>query len=292
MLDHTEAIADGGATVFALAALPFGSVGRQTVLTALVLLFAAAIVVRALLPEDDDSRSILDHWLLMAGGGLLITIAGWVLYVPADPYYNPSSPGAGNRVNAMAAIGLVIIVYAAVVVTATLLFRGVPRGNGALAATCVALAILLAAGYAGRTRDDGQAWARASTAADEVLAATVAAVPDPAPGSTIYTFGHPGSERPGIVVFGFTWDLLGAIRLAYSSPAIAAYPILDGTTIKCLHGRLNPLGAGWIPDQHGSVYGKAYFVDVPSGTAERIDSAQACRAASTRFHPGPVTRIP
>jgi len=292
MLDQAEAIADGGATVLAFAALPFGAVGRQTILTGLVTVVTAAILVWALLPRDDDSRPILGRWLAMVGGGLAIVIAGWVLYVPADPYYNPAQPGVGNRVNAMAAIGLTIVVYAVIVLSVTLLFRGLPHRARAAAALSAVLAAMLAIGYADKTRDDQQAWARATTAANDVLAAITSAIPDPPVGSTIYTFGHPGSERPGILVFGFTWDLQGAVRLEYNDPGVTAYPILEGTTIDCQDELIAPVGPGWVPEWHGGRYGLTYFVDAQSAVAERIDSKEACLSTSSSFIPGPVTRTP
>jgi hypothetical protein len=292
MLDHAEAIADGGATVLALAAFPFGSLGRQTILVGLALVVVGALVVRLQLPPKDEARPVLGRWLAIAGSGVLLATASWAQYIPAHSYYNPVSMGVGNRVNAMAAVGVVIAVYAAIALIATLALRGVPHWTRAASALTAALATALVIGYAHDTRDDQQAWARASASADEVLAAIEGSIPSPPAGSTIYTFGSPGGERGGISIFGYQWDLDGAVGLLYETPDLNAYPILEGTTMSCLEEGVGPTGNGWSPDLYGSRYGTAYFVDVPSSTAERIDSHDECVAAQRRFIPGPAVRAP
>ena len=293
MIDHAGAIADAGGTVFAWAALPFGEADREVVLLVLLAVICAAAVVRMLLPRPDEARPVLGRWIAMAGAGVLIAAATWVLYIPADPYYSPTTPGVGNRVNVMAAVGVVIGVYAVVVLGATLLFRGLPGWKRAASSLSVAVAAVLAIGYAADVRSDQQAWARAETEADAVLDAIQATVPNPPPGSVIYTFGHPGNERPGISIFGSTWDLLGAVQLRYDDPGLRAYPVLDGTTISCLKDGLGPQGPGdWSPERYGARYGSAYFVNVSSVTAGRIDSREQCEIALPSYVPGPVVRVP
>jgi len=289
MRDHADAIADGGATVLALAAMPFGSVGRQAILTGLVAVVVAAAVVRALMPAHDEARPVLGRWLTIVAAGLLVEVAGWILYVPADAYYNPASAGAGNRVNVMAAIGIVIAVYGAFVLLSTLLWRGLPHWRRLAVATSAALAIVIALGYADDVRKDRQVWVRASASADRALAAIEKALPDPPAGSTIYTFGYPGGEAPGITIFGYTWDLVGAIRLTYDDPSLAGYPMLGATQIDCGRDGLAPIGPGWTGAQLAR-YGSAYFVDVPSGRTKRIDSRRECLAARPYFVPGPPVR--
>jgi hypothetical protein len=287
MLDHAWDLGNGGITVLARSALPFGSVGRQTVVMAMIAVVAAAILVWWMLPAGDDARPVLKRWLLVVAGGVLVATAGWALYIPADPYYQVDAPGVGNRTNVMAAVGIVAIVYAVLVLAATLLFRGLPRWGRPAAALSVALALLIALGYTLDLRDDERAWARADAESQAVLTALEQAVPDPAAGSTLYTFGAPGSIEPGVVVFAFRWDLVGAVKLVYDEESLAGYPILEGTVMTCGLEDMGPTGSGWLPG-HRAAYGKGYFVDVPSARAERIDSRSECRAALARFVPGPA----
>jgi hypothetical protein len=296
MLDQASAVSDGARTVIALAAVPFGSPDRQVVLAALAAVVAAAVVVRLVLPRTDSARTVLTRWIVVTGAGLAIAAAAWVLFVPADPYYNPAQPGVGNRVNAMAAIGVVIAIYGSAVLAATLLCRWLPRGRLAAAGLTGILAASLVFGYAREVRDDQQAWARAATTADRVLTAVRTAIPDPPERSTIYTFGHPGSERPGVVIFSFSWDLAGGVRLTYDDPSLNAYPVLADTTIVCEKERLGPTAVtgenSWTPDLHGAPYQTAYFVDVRSSTAQWVDSRRTCENARPRFQPGPIVRVP
>lgn len=292
MIDHADAIADTGASIIASATVPFGNPNRQAVLVALGLLFVIAILVRLLRSQDDALRHSLNRWLAVGLSGLMIIAAGWVLYVPADPYYLPGQPGVGNRVNALAAVGIVIVIYAALALLMTLLTAKLTQQRTSITiAASTALAMLLAVGYADRTRDDQRAWAYAATASDQVLDATTHLIEKPVPGGIIYTFGQAGSERPGITIFSYVWDLHGAIRLTYDDPTLAAYPILEGTAIDCGPDRVTPVGPGFTELQ-GTTYGSAYFVDVPTQHAQRIDSHQACEAAQTQFRPGPAFRLP
>jgi hypothetical protein len=222
---------------------------------------------------------------------VLIAAAGWLLYIPADPYYQVDAPGVGNRTNVMAAIGVALAVYAVVVLAATLLFRGVPRWWRPATALAVALAAILAVGYARQARNDVRMWDHATAQSNAVLAAMQRALPDPPHGSTIYTFGHPGSVAPGVVVFAFSWDLVGAARLTYRDPTLAAYPVLEGSSLDCGTDDMGPAGPGSLPAFRAR-YGTAILVNVATATAQKIDSRAECRAAAPRFPPGPVFAPP
>lgn len=290
MIDHARAIVDGAEIVFARAAFPFGTLGRQTILVALAVVVISAVAVRLLLPPRDDARPALGRWIATAGAGTLLAAASWAQFVPAHSYYWPASLGVGNRVNGLAAIGVVIAVYAVLALIAVLLLRGVPHWQRIATVLTLALAAGLLIDYARDTRDDQQAWARATESADAVLATIERTIPSPPANSTIYTFGHPGGERDGVSIFGYQWDLDGAVGLLYDTPTLNAYPMLEGTTMSCLAAGVGPVGDGWSPEAHGAPYGTAYFVDVASSTAERIDSRDECLAAQPRFVPGPAVR--
>ncbi|NLT07349.1 MAG: hypothetical protein GXY03_13720 [Solirubrobacterales bacterium] len=290
MIDHAEAIADGGLSILALAAHPFGTLGRDTILFGLAAVIVAAMAVRLLLPSSDDARPAVGRWLATAGSGALLAAVSWAQFIPAHSYYNPISPGAGNRVNVLASVGVVLVVYAAAVLVGLLLFRGVRRWTHPAAALSTALAAALVWGYAHDARDQRQAWTRAARTADNILATITSTIPMPPEGSTIYTFGHPGGERPGVPIFSYSWDLDGAVGLVYDTPNLDAYPILEGTAMNCLRTGVAPVGSGWVTDAHGAPYGAAYFVDVESSSVQRIDSRRDCLEAQTRFLPGPAVR--
>lgn len=292
MVDHARAIADGGATVFARAAFPFGTLGRQTILVGLAVVVASAIVIRLLLPARDDARPVLGRWVATAGAGLMLAAVSWAQFVPAHSYYHPASLGVGNRVNGLAAIGVVVAVYAILALAAVLLFRGVPHWKRAASALTILLASGLLLGYAQDTREEQRAWARATDRADTVLTAIERTIPNPPEGSTIYTFGHPGGEAGGVSIFGYQWDLDGAVGLLYDTPNLNAYPMLEGVTMSCQEEGVGPVGDAWAPELHGAPYGTAYFVDTASGTAKRIDSYDQCVAEQPNFIPGPAVRAP
>jgi hypothetical protein len=252
----------------------------------------ASVAVWRLLPDDDDARATLRRWLAVAGCGLFVAIGGWVLYIPADPYYSPVSAGVGNRTNVMAAVGVIVLVYAVIALATTLLLRGLPGWRPAAAVLTVTMAAILGLGYASDVRNDQRTWIDAGESSDQVLTALSEAVPDPAPGDTLYTFGHPAQEAFGVAIFGYSWDLLGAARLLYDDPSVIAYPVIAGTTMQCGRERMGPLGPGWSPELQGATYGTGVFVDVSTATANRIGSLRACRAALPRYVPGPIVKAP
>jgi hypothetical protein len=291
MLEHAEQLAKGAATVFSQASMPFGTLDRRVAVALLATIALSALVVWSLQRADDDAKPVLRRWLVTLGCGLGVAIAGWILYIPADPYYQIDAPGVGNRTNVMAAIGVVTVVYSTFILAVTLLFRGTPNWKRSAAILSTVLAVLLAFGYAQDTRKDQQAWAHAADRSDQMLANIETALPDPPPESTIYTFNYPGSYAPGVIIFSFSWDLNGAIKLAYDDPTLIGYPILEGTTMRCGPDSVGPTGPEWTEPQN-ALYGKAFFVDVAGVRSESIDSRRQCLRAVSRFAPGPLIVVP
>ena len=285
-VDHARQIADQGLTLVARTALPFGHVGRAAVLGLLAATLAAAAVAHRLLPPEDEARARLRRWLAAALGGGLAAAAGWAMFIPSEPFYSPLSPGVGNRTNAVAAPGIVLLVYACFALAATLVTRGLRRPSRLVPVLASCVALLVLTGFVREVRRDMTAWERATGREDRVLAALDRTLGRPAHGSTIYTFGYAGYQAPGIPVFAVSWDLDGAVKIHWNDPSLEAYPVIGDTRIRCDASRLRPLGRGWGP-RNGASYGRALFVNVPTGRAERINSAAGCRDAVTRFRPGP-----
>src|SRR5262249_48179473 len=126
-LHHVRTIADQGLTVLANAAAPIGSPKRDLVLAVIVARIACSAIVWRLLPQLDPARAELKRWLIVVPFAVLATALGWLIFIPADPYYSPLTLGVGNRTNALAAVGIVTLVYALAAMVGTLAFRGLPR---------------------------------------------------------------------------------------------------------------------------------------------------------------------
>lgn len=284
---HAEILFDDGLKILTAVALPYGTPRTATVLGLLAAVALGAFVVARLLPRQAPERGELVRWLLFGVGGLMLAAAGYVMFVGAIEYYSPLTPGLANRTNAVASIGFIATTYAVAMLAGTLLFRGLAGGRQLAAATGVAVAVFLFVGYQDRLRDSAAVWDRAYAHEQAVLGALQRHLPEPPPGSTLLTFGHPTvSENPGLPIFSSQWELRGAVQVVFDDPSIAAYPALPGTRLACGRELAYLTGAGYGPGL-GDRYGEVYLLDVPSGRTERLTSRRACRAAAPRFVPGP-----
>lgn len=295
MIDHAQVIGDDAATILAQAAFPFGypfePQSRTVILAALVIVVVLAIAIRYALRPGNPAARNLNRWVVVAGASVLLAATSWLLFVPSHSYYHPAQLGVGNRVNTLAAVGVVMAVFAALRLIGLLLAATGRVSMRSASAVTGILATILLLSYAYDTRDEQRAWARAATGADYVLAVIKKTVPAPPPsGSTIYTFGHAGGERGGIPIFGYSWDLDGAVGLMYDTPHLNAFPILQGTTIDCSAGGVAPSGLGLTPELNGARYGTAYFVDIASRSSTNIRSRAECLSQLDRFTPGPAIR--
>ena len=199
------------------------------------------------------------RWVAVAGLGALLVAAGYALFVPAAPYYEPLAPGTTNRMNVLAAVGFVLVVYA----LARLLVRR--------AEIAAALCIVIGVGYVVKVANDEGGWQRSADLQAEVLRT----LPDPGGRMTFYTFGVPTFAAPGVPVFSLPFDLKAAVRLKYGTHRLAAYPLSSTTVIHCEAASLYPSG-GTYGRVHGAPYGKAIFVDVPRRRLLRIGSRADC----------------
>jgi hypothetical protein len=298
-LDHAGEISDGALSLIARSSMPFG-LSRTVPLVVLLAIAIGSVAAWRLLPAKHViARDILKRWLIMAGIGLVIAVAGWVLIIPANPYYNPNGLGVGDRINAVATIGIVIMIYAAAVLLATLIIlvaksvRFVPADQRTVGALSLIVAMAVAVGYANKIQDDQRTWNHAASDSTHVLEIVKYDVPSPGSGSTIYTFDYPGSEQWGIPIFTFSWDLDYAVKLLFDDPSISAYPIVAGINeMTCGRKAMGPSGGEWSINVQGSPYGSGVFVNATTGDAQRIFSPPECRAALRRFPPGPEVRVP
>jgi hypothetical protein len=270
--------------------LPFGG---WYALGALAVLVAASLALLRLLPADDPRLPPLRRYLAVFGAGLLVALLGYSIYAPGIDYYHPTAPGIADRINAVAGVGWVLALYAGTGLLAVLL-AGRQRTRVAVPAVLLAGATLLIAAWLPIVARDSRDYVAAYREGRRALAAVRSAVPDPAPGTTIWTFGQPVQIAPGVPVFGNTWDMTDSVALMYRDATIRSYVDFPGTILECRANWLAPFGNGSYPaatppesSEFASRYGSIYFVDTVTGQSAAIGSRGGCLRALRVFHPSP-----
>jgi hypothetical protein len=268
-VDHAVTIARQAFGLLARALVPVGEPPAALGAALLVLVAGGAALAYRRLAPGDERRPQIRTWLAATGLGALAVAAGYLLFVPALPHYEPLAPGTTNRMNVFAAVGYSVLAYA----LARLLATALPARFRAPAAA--ALCVAIGAGYVVQVADDQRGWQRSADVQAEVLAAVRATVKDPPPETTVYTFGAPSFVAPGVPSFSLSFDLRAAVQLAYDDRSLSAYPVRGLDVIECRTEGLQPVG-GTYGEPHSSPYGLAVFVDVPRRRAIRIDSRAQC----------------
>ena len=276
MATHAGSIAVHGMRLAGAAALPAAGDAWSWVgagLLAAVLAAAAALHQR--LPRSDTVRAELGQWLAIAGVGALVALTAWAVYVPAPDHYSPTALGTVNRMNAAAAIGIVILVYSCLVLLARMLVGLVrlPGAAAGLGATAAALA--LGTAYVRQTAADARAWDAAAADQRQLLADMHVVLPRPPQSAVIYVFDTPQTVGPSIPVLNTTIDLTSAVRMSYSSPTLLGVPVAAATSVTC--GPRGLLAAGV-----GGAYGQAYLVDVGARRATRLIGRSQCALRTAR----------
>jgi hypothetical protein len=175
--------------------------------------------------------------------------------------------------NAAAAIGIAVLVYASAVLAVRMLGRLVRARPPACSAALAAAALALTGAYAARSLADARPWDAAAADQRDLLAGMHAALPRLGPAATVYVVGAPASLGPGVPVLGTTLDLTSAIRLSYSQPRLTGVPLQSGATIAC--GERGPLAGGVA-----SGYGEAYVLDAATRRAVRLLDRRRCAAVA------------
>jgi hypothetical protein len=246
-IDHAGTLASQAFSLLARALVPVGAVPGWVGALLLAALCAWGYV-------RGERR-----WVVVAGLGALLVAAGYALFVPAAPYYEPLAPGTTNRMNVLAAVGFAVLVYA--------LTRLLVRRADFAAALC----LLIGVGYVVKVAGDEGGWQRSARAQAQVLRA----LPDPGGRVTFYTYGVPTFAAPGVPVFSLPFDLKAALRLKYGTHRLAAYPLSSKTAIHCEADSLYPTGGSYTR-VHGARYGEAALVDVPTGRVMPVRSRADC----------------
>jgi hypothetical protein len=293
-----------GARLLGDVVLPFG-VGRVAGLAFVLVVAVAALVHLMHRHTPDELRRQLRLWLSISAGGLLATAAAYAILLPLVDY-TPLSAGLDDRGNLLASLPLTLAVYAVWVLAGILLSR-----RRVTVPVALVISVALGVGYLVQLHGQERAWERSAELQTAVLD-TLRSSPPPPPGSTMYVFGLPTDVAPGIVVFGDTWALNGAVRLTYGNPTLRAYPVLGGSRVSCGAGAFLPEflpGAGYNlaadrpdPDfpygpqyddvDHGARYGRVVFVDASTGQVTPVHDRAGCLAALPPIPPAAVHSSP
>jgi len=285
-LRHLKDIVIMSGNLMGHAGLP---VGPQRTTLVLLVLGAISLLGLALWLRDrsrsDGRPSPFARWLGLGAGGIAVAALGWVIFVPADPYYTPSIYGYTNRVNGLAGVGLVMIVYATCGIVGTLVGRLARQTRVATVAT-LALALAVGVGYLHAVDRHKQIWTDAFRAELAGIGLLKTALPDLPDGSFVFASGYPMFQTLGVPIFSTTWDLDGMVKLQYRNQTLGAAPLTSGVTISCAAEGAKLVGPGGY-ESNLVPYGLVHFVDVPTGRKAAPRTAAECRRAAPRFRPGP-----
>jgi hypothetical protein len=277
---HAKTMLTQGLTVLSQAAVPFGQAQRLPVLLPMV-----AIVALAAWRWARTRALELQRWLVMACLSAMVIVAGYAVFIPADPYYSPLRIGLGNRTNVVSALGLIPLVYSVAVLAGLLLFQRMRLAGTAAALTGALVAVVVGLGYLHDLRADETRWDRAFLMEEQALGVMRGVVKHPPRNATLYSFDWPGFATPGVTVFSTFWDLNGAVKLQWHDGSLQGYPVLAPVTC-------GPTTLKVPADPVAKPYGNVFFIDIPMAAGERIRNRAQCIAATQRFHPGIAVAAP
>lgn len=287
-LSHLKQITEHGGELLARTLYPLGvQPHTSTMLIGLAAIFAAGTAAYVLLPGTHTTSSGwgLSGWLLLGGGGLLVAALGWVVFIPADPYYTPSVFGVTNRVNGFAGFGLVLVVYAALGIVGLGLGRLVKGRPWIAAAVTVSVGVMLGAAYVHVLDRHSGLWRSAYRHEMTVVERVHSAFPRPSSGTAIFAANYPTNVTLGVTIFAATWDLDGMVKLTYADHTLRAYPITEELPLECLRDGIRVGGDEGIPPAR---YGTARLLDLQTGRTSRPFSRKACLAEKPNYPPGPL----
>jgi hypothetical protein len=287
-LTHLKEIVTGGGEIAGRTLAPLGErphTGPALALLAVVLIVGLAVWMSTSERTSPKPGWSLREWLLLAAAGLVVAALGWVIFIPADPYYTPTVFEETNRVNALAGLGLVIAAYAALGIFGVLVARLFKHRAWALPLT-LALACLLGAAYVHVLERHIGAWDNAfrlEAAAGDRMQHQLPNLPT---GTTVFTANYPAYLAFGVPVFATTWDLSGMIKLRYDDASLAAYPLVEGEELVCDRSSMILRGAAGTVAE--ASYGRVRLLDLGTGRHAAPRDRRVCRDVIDSYVPGPL----
>lgn len=286
---HLRQIVDGGGRIVGQTAVPSQSTHTTLVLVALAVVLGGGLAVwwgeRGTAAASTSGWG-LRGWLLLAGAGIAVFVLGWVIFIPADPYYTPVIWGVTNRVNGMAGFGTVITVYAALGVLGCLLGRLVRGVSLAPIAITLSLALVLGVSYAVVLHRHIGIWNAAYVAEEKAMDQVAARYPTLPEGSTIFAGNYPANETLGVPILSAAWDFDGMVKDHYETYGVSAYPLLEGWALKCTPEGVEMEAGGTTLIV--TPYGKAHLMNLGEETATTPRDPSACQTAIEKLPPGPT----
>ncbi|HEX6687649.1 MAG TPA: hypothetical protein VF085_03165 [Solirubrobacterales bacterium] len=289
-LAHSGEIIKKGGEIFGRAAFPFGSPETGLVLAVVAVLLCLGVWARFAFPQRFASQGSwgLQQWLALTAGGVVLASLGWVIFIPAEPYYTPTIFGEVNRVNGLAAFGLILAVYGSFGTLAVLVCQAGARGRLPAAVLTALLGVVLLASYTHVLRRHIQLWNTAYDASAFAIQETKRQLPRLPSGTTVIASGYPAYQAPGVPILATDWDYDGMVRMEYADSSLSAYPLLE-----YLHVRLVCRAEDMAVQIEGRpertvAYGTVRLLDLATGVHANPKSPDECRREVDEYVPGPT----
>ncbi len=288
-LKHLGEIVTGGGTILGRTLIPVGDQRTTLALVVLAVIISAGLAVRVSLSTQFASQRTdwtLQSWLLLAAAGLLVAALGWIILIPANPYYTPSVYGVTNRVNALAGFGLVIAVYGAFGIAGSLIGTLSPRVRTLATVATMLCGLLLGAAYIRVLERHIRIWNTAFRAEMAGIGEMRMQLPKLPHGATVFTSDYPASQTLGVPIFSTDWDVNGMIKLQYRDGTLSAYPVLPGLRLVCGTAGVGLQGPG--APTASALYGTVWFLNIHTGQHVRPGSKHECEMVAGNYTPGPL----
>jgi len=287
-LDHLKLIVEQGGTIVGRTGLPLGSPHTTFILLAVAAVLGAGTVAYLSFPDRFAAKRGwgLREWLLLSGGGLAVAALGWVVFIPAHPYYTPTIFGETNRVNGLATFGLIPLFYGAFGVIGTLVGQVRPGARWIAASVTVLLATALLASYTHVLRRHIEIWDLAYAAERTAITKVQEKMPQLPRGTTVFASSYPANQTLGVPILATTWDFDGMVKMEYDDSTLSGYPVLAEYRVGCRADGVTLEKEG--KPEVTAPYGAVRLLNLQSGSYAAPRSRSECRRVAHRHVPGPL----
>jgi hypothetical protein len=212
----------------------------------------------------------------------VVAAAGYPMIFWADSGYMPDGAGVSNRINVAAAPGYAMVAVALIWIVSEITARALRHPAPLIVG--VACISFVTIGAAVHVQKDIADWDHAWVEQKTILSTLKRLVPDPSPGTTVFTFGRSGYAAPSVPIFGGGGnnDMLGAAWLLWRTSSVRAFPVLDQMRFKCGPSSVSLVATG---ADSSTTYGHALFVDLRAQRVQVPRTRAACVADTTAALP-------